>query len=147
VAWGPRRGVCLGRRGTAAEPVETSDPGGCHARANGFDRHAGLVVLAGQRERLERVVRCVLRPPVAQERLPATGDGQVRLDLRHAWRDGTTALVFDPVEFLGRLAVLVPRPRINPLLYHGVLGARGRRGGRRSFRASRRPMIAMPTRR
>jgi len=53
-----------------------------------------------------------------------TGDGRVRLELRHAWRDGTTALVFDPVEFLGRLAVLVPRPRINLLLYHGVLGPR-----------------------
>ena len=33
-------------------------------------------------------------------------------------------MVFDPLEFLGRLAVLVPRPRINLLLYHGVLGAR-----------------------
>ena len=32
--------------------------------------------------------------------------------------------MFDPVEFLGRLAVLVPRPRINLILYHGVLGAR-----------------------
>jgi hypothetical protein len=29
-----------------------------------------------------------------------------------------------PVEFLGRLAVLVPRPRINLMLYHGVLGPR-----------------------
>ena len=79
---------------------------------------------AGQRERLERVVRYALRPPVAQERLQLTDDGQVRLALRHPWRDGTTALVFDPVELLGRLAVLVPRPRINLLLYHGVLGAR-----------------------
>ena len=33
-------------------------------------------------------------------------------------------LVFDAVEFLGRLAVLVPRPRINLVLYHGVLGPR-----------------------
>ncbi len=33
---------------------------------------------------------------------------------------GTTDIVFEPVEFLGRLAVLVPRPRINLLLYHGV---------------------------
>ena len=32
--------------------------------------------------------------------------------------------MFDPVEFLGRLAVLVPRPRINLILYHGVLGPR-----------------------
>ena len=32
--------------------------------------------------------------------------------------------MFDPIEFLGRLAVLVPRPRINLILYHGVLGPR-----------------------
>ena len=61
---------------------------------------------------------------MAQERLHLTPDGQVRLELRHPWRDGTTDLVFDPVEFLGRLAVLVPRPRINLLLYYGVLGPR-----------------------
>jgi hypothetical protein len=124
VAWGPRRGARLSRLGAAAEAVETPTPGRCHARANGFDLHAGLVVPAGQRERLERICRYILRPPVTQERLHVTGDGQVRLALRHPWRDGTTALVFDPVEFLGRLAVLVPRPRINLLLYHGVLGAR-----------------------
>jgi hypothetical protein len=33
-------------------------------------------------------------------------------------------VVFDPVEFLGRLAVLVPGPRINLILYHGVLAPR-----------------------
>jgi hypothetical protein len=48
----------------------------------------------------------------------------VRLALRQPWADGTTHVVFDPVEFLGRLAVLVPRPRVNLILYYGVLGAR-----------------------
>jgi Putative transposase len=103
--------------------MTAAEEGGCHARANGFDLHAG-VVLAGQRERLERVCRYALRPPVAQEQLRLTADGRVRLTLRQPWRDGTTALVFDPVEVLGRLAVLVPRPRINLVLYHGVLGPR-----------------------
>jgi hypothetical protein len=37
---------------------------------------------------------------------------------------GLGPLVFDPVEVLGRLAVLVPRPRINLVLDHGVLGPR-----------------------
>ena len=46
------------------------------------------------------------------------------LDLRHRWADGTTRLVFDPIELLERLAALTPRPRINLLLYYGVLGAR-----------------------
>jgi hypothetical protein len=65
-----------------------------------------------------------LRPPVTPERLALTADGQVRLALRQPWADGTTHVVFDPVEFLGRLAVLVPRPRVNLILYYGVLGAR-----------------------
>jgi Putative transposase len=42
--------------------------------------------------------------------------------LRH--RTATTDLEFDPVAFLERLAVLVPRPRVNLILYHGVLAAR-----------------------
>ena len=44
--------------------------------------------------------------------------------MRHRWADGTTHLEWDPVDFLGRLAVLVPRPRINLVLYHGVLAPR-----------------------
>ena len=98
-----------------------------------------FVVPAGQRERLERVCRYALRPPVARDRLSVTGAGQVRLHLRQQWADGTTHLVFDPVEFLGRLAVLVPRPRINLVLYHGVLGPRA------AWRASVVPREAAPT--
>ena len=37
--------------------------------------------------------------------------------------DGTTHLRFDPIELLERLAALTPRPRINLVLYYGVLGA------------------------
>jgi hypothetical protein len=124
VALGPHRGARLRRLGDPPESVEAPARDGCHARANGFDLHAGLVVPAGQRDRLERVCRYALRPPVTQERLHMTAEGRVRLQLRQPWRDGTTAVVFDPVEFLGRLAVLVPRPRINLILYHGVLGPR-----------------------
>jgi hypothetical protein len=51
-------------------------------------------------------------------------DGQVRVALRQPWADRTTHVVFDPVEFLGRLAVLVPRPRVNLILDYGVLGGR-----------------------
>ena len=40
------------------------------------------------------------------------------------WSDGTTHLLFDPVELLARLAVITPRPRINLILYHGVLAPR-----------------------
>jgi hypothetical protein len=73
---------------------------------------------------LERVCKYALRPPVAQERLELTHGGQVRLELPRPWSNGTTHLLFDPIELLERLAALTPRPRINLLLYHGVLGAR-----------------------
>ena len=61
---------------------------------------------------------------MAQERLHWTDDGQVRLELRRPWADGTTQLLFDPVELLERLAALTPRPRINLILYYGVLAPR-----------------------
>jgi hypothetical protein len=123
-ALGPRSGTWPRRLGEAVETVEAPAPGPCQARANGFSLHAGLVVPAGQRDRLERVCRYALRPPVPVERLHPTEDGLVRLSLRQPWHDGTTDLVFTPMEFLERLAVLVPRPRINLVLYFGVLGAR-----------------------
>ena len=65
-----------------------------------------------------------MRPPVTHERLRIGADGQVELQLRHPWADGTTCLTFEPTAFLERLAVLVPRPRVNLVLYHGVLAPR-----------------------
>ncbi len=124
VALGRQRGARLRRLGDAPEEIERPALGRCHAQSNGFDLHAGVVVPAGQRERLARLCRYALRPPMAADRLRVNGEGQVVLALRHRWADGTTHLVCDPVEFLGRLAVLVPRPRINLILYHGVLGPR-----------------------
>jgi hypothetical protein len=41
--------------------------------------------------------------------------------LRRRWRDGTSAVVFEPLDFIARLAALVPRPRAHLLTYHGVL--------------------------
>ena len=84
-----------------------------------FDRRVAI------RGRLfHQVCRYTLRPPVAQDRLRLTADGQVQLALKRPWSDGTTHLVFDPVELLERLAVLTPRPRINLIPYHGGLAPR-----------------------
>ena len=106
--------------------VDRGEPalGACHARWEGFDLHAAVRVPAGQRDRLERVCRYALRPPVAGARLHLAADGQVVLQLRHPWADGTTHLTFAPTAFLERLAVLVPRPRVNLVLYHGLLAPR-----------------------
>ena len=124
VALGPRAGARVRRRGDSLAAADPPGLGSCHARHSGFDLHAGLCVPANQRPQLERIARYALRPPVAQDRLDWTDDGQVRLELRRPWSDGTTHLLFDPVELLERLAALTPRPRINLILYHGVLGPR-----------------------
>jgi hypothetical protein len=58
----------------------------------------------------------------------AAADGRCRilLTLKAAWADGTRHLVFAPMELLEKLAALTPRPRINLILYHGVLGPNAR---------------------
>ena len=43
------------------------------------------------------------------------------MTLKAAWRDGTTQLLFEPIEFLEKPAAQTPRPAINLLLYHGAL--------------------------
>jgi hypothetical protein len=124
VALGPSAGARVPRYGDPPEEVEPTTLGPSHAQADGFDLHAGIVVQAGERERLERLCRYALRPPIAQARLRLDPDGHVVMTLRHRWADGTTHLRFDPVALLARLAVLIPRPRINLVLYYGLLAPR-----------------------
>src|SRR5207302_4470350 len=82
---------------------------------------AAVAVVAGDRERLERLCQYLCRPPLGQGRLHRLNDGRVAVALQRPWADGTTHLVFTPLELLERLVPLVPRPRINLVLYHGVL--------------------------
>jgi Putative transposase len=83
-------------------------------------------VSAHNRAGVERLCRYVLRPPFAQERLRLRSDGRVALELKTAWHDGTRELVFEPLEFLERLAAMTPRPETNLLICHGVLAPRAR---------------------
>ncbi len=50
---------------------------------------------------------------LANERVQTNAAGQVVLKLKSPWRDGTTHLVMSPLEFMQRLAALVPRPRLH----------------------------------
>ncbi|MDQ3565052.1 MAG: transposase [Pseudomonadota bacterium] len=43
------------------------------------------------------------------------------LQLKSPYNDGTTHIVMSPLEFMQRLAVLVPRPRPHLIRFHGVL--------------------------
>ena len=142
LAFGPQAGARV--PGMGGEPPDPVVPGTTTPRAHcdGFDLHAAVAVPAGDRERLEKLCRYVLRPPIAQERLGLQLDGRIVLTLKAAWRDGTTHLVFTPLELLGRLAVLIPRPRVNLVLYHGILAPHAR--GRAAAVAFGAPAAAAP---
>ena len=80
---------------------------GC-VNAHGFSLHAAVRCGAHQRKELERLCRYITRPVIANERLKRNGAGQVVLQLKSPYRDGTTHIVMSPLEFMQRLAALVP---------------------------------------
>jgi hypothetical protein len=101
-------------------PAEPDKPRRDVAESSGFSLHAGIAAKASQRAKLEHLARYVSRPPVATERLSLTEGGLVRLALKTPYRDGTTHVLFEPEDFIARLAALVPKPRAHLTRYHGV---------------------------
>jgi hypothetical protein len=86
----------------------------------GFSLHAGVAARADERGKLERLCRYISRPAVSEKRLSLTANGNVRYQLKTPYRDGTTHVIFEPLDFIARLAALVPRPRVNLTRFHGV---------------------------
>ncbi len=91
------------------------------ARVRGFSLHADVAVPARDRKRVERLVRYIARPPLANERLHRRSDGKLVYQFRKPWRDGTRGVVFTPAELIEKLIALIPPPQANLLRYHGVL--------------------------
>lgn len=92
------------------------------ALCEGYNLHAG--VPADDQEAIERMARYTLRLPLARERLERREDGLLVLRLKRPWADGTTFFLFTPVEFLARIAAIIPPPKVNTIIYNGVLAAR-----------------------
>ena len=44
----------------------------------------------------------------------------MRYELKTPYQDGTTHIIFEPLDFIAKLAALVPRPRVNLTRFHGV---------------------------
>jgi len=58
-------------------------------------------------------------PPLAQDRHRLRADGRVLVELKTVWRDGTSHFLFEPIEFLEKLAAIAACqsrcPRLSPL--------------------------------
>ena len=63
------------------------------------------------------------------------------LKLKTPWRDGTTHLIMSPLEFMQRLAALVPRPRLHLIRFHGVLAPNAKP---RALEVTQEPAPAAP---
>ena len=116
----PRAGKRVRRLGTGITRPRRERPPLC-AEVQGFDVHAGVAIAAHDRLGLERLARYGLRAPFALSRLARAAHGRLTYELKHPLDDGTTHLVFEPLELLEKLAVLVPPPREHLVLYSGVL--------------------------
>jgi len=109
------------RTGKLTGPVRLSlGPTGAVAEVGGVNVHAKVRVEGWDRRGLERLCRYIARPPLALERLSEHGDGRLRYTLKSRWRDGTSAVLLEPLDLIARLCALIPAPRFHTLRYHGV---------------------------
>jgi hypothetical protein len=114
---GPNKGQrVLTFKGAAAREGGAKTSGAAY----GFDVDASVRVPAHDRARLERLCKYITRPPLSNDRLEELPDGRFRLRLKTPWANGTTHMIFDGPELIGRLVALVPPPRAHQVRYHGL---------------------------
>lgn len=120
LAFGPN----AGKKALTLQAVPVSDGQARQAdlvsKQAGFSLHAGVACKANQRKKLERLCRYVTRPAISEQRLSLASNGNVIVALKTPYDDGTSHVVLSPMEFMGRLAALVPKPRVNLTRFHGV---------------------------
>jgi hypothetical protein len=136
IAVGPHQGQKAFTLQTVPAAAEDAERTGKAATYAGFSLCAGTAAAAHQRDRLERIARDITRPPVATEPLALTSGGLIRHEMKTPWKNGTTHLLLEPLDFIyrmygmpraqgcagaaiARLAALVPKPRVNLIRYHG----------------------------
>ena len=126
----PGRGHPLPNRGRApreAQDPSPAHPGSCHrgaAAGEALHRRTCRVLAqrgrglarADDRRKLERLCRYVARPPIALDRLSRDrdGDGLVVYELKHPFRDGTSHVVFEPLDLMAHIHVRHPSGGLRP---------------------------------
>ncbi|WKA69765.1 transposase (plasmid) [Klebsiella pneumoniae subsp. pneumoniae] len=89
-------------------------------KVGGFSLHAGVAAEAHESHKLEKLCRYITRPAISEQRLSISPQGRVRYQLKTPWRNGTTHVEWDAVDFIAKLAALVPPPRAHLTRFHGV---------------------------
>lgn len=89
----------------------------------GFTLHAATRVGPMDERGREALLKYILRPPIAQERITEGPEGLVRIALKKPFSDGTFAVDLDPLSLLTRLCASVPPPRFHTTRYAGVLAS------------------------
>ena len=75
------------------------------------------------RDNLVRLCGYGARGPLSLERLSLLPDGRLAYRMKRPAAGGQQVLVLTPVEFLRRVAALVPPPRVNLVRFFGVFSA------------------------
>jgi hypothetical protein len=121
IAFGPRMGQRVRKFGQIFDvPYEPKLTGPLCASFQGFSLHAATVCEVWEKQKRENLAKYINRPPIANDRVTLTSAGQVCYKMKAPYKDGTTHLVFEPLEFIEKLCALVPPPRMHILRYHGV---------------------------
>ena len=90
-------------------PLVDSEGSGQAAKVAGFSLHAGVLAEAHRRGKLERPYRYVSRPAVSEKRMALTPNGKIRYPLKTPCPDDTTHVLFEPLDFIARLAAMASR--------------------------------------
>ena len=77
-------------------------------------RVASVRCKAHQLDKRQRLCRYISRPPLAVKRLSLSRQGKVVYTLKTPYRDGTTQVVFELVDFIARPAALASPSRAPP---------------------------------
>lgn len=90
------------------------------AKEGGFSLHADVAAKSYDRAKVERLCRYIARPSVSTQRLKLVAGGRISYELKNPYSNGTTHVIFEPLDFIARLAALVPKPRMHLTRFHGV---------------------------
>lgn len=84
--------------------------------------HEQGAINAHERDRLEQLLRYLGRGPVAHDKVSLDQHGNILYELKKSY-DGATHVLFSPLEFIEKLASIIPPPYRHQVNYYGCLSS------------------------